>query len=462
MRALSVCPAIVVGMSARDGPSRRLVLLVMCVGYFLVLLDVTVVNVALPHLGADLHADVAGLQWVVDGYALALAALLLTGGTLGDVLGHKGVVLGGLAVFGLASAGCGLAPDVGLLTGARVLQGVGAALLLPGTLAVIARAHPEPAERARAIGVWAGVGSVALPAGPLLGGLLVSGSGWRWVFLINVPIVLVAGIVAARVVPHDRGSRARLDWAGTILGAVTLAATTYAVIEAGGHGGVRVWVSGAVAVVAVAAFVRVERRAAHPMLPLRYFGRASFSVANTVAGLMNLGTLGLLFLLTQYLQSVQHRSPWEAGLATIPLFLPLSVLAPYAGRVASRRGPAPVMAFGLVLAAIGVGLVALWRPGTAYPALLPALLCWGLGLAFLTPAVVAAAVGAVPPERSGLASGVNNTARQAGGSIGIAAYGAVAGAPVHAGNFVDGLHITGLATAALWVLAALASVLLVS
>ena len=187
-----------------DGAARGVALAVMCVGYFLVLLDVTVLNVAVPAIGAGLGVGVGGLAWIVNGYALALAALLLVGGALGDAYGHRRVVLTGLALFGAASAGCGLAPTVGALVVARVLQGVGAALLLPGTLAIITRAFPEPDAQARAIGVWAGVGSLALPAGPLLGGVLVQTLGWRSVFLVNVPVVLVAGLAAGRTVRPDR------------------------------------------------------------------------------------------------------------------------------------------------------------------------------------------------------------------------------------------------------------------
>jgi DHA2 family methylenomycin A resistance protein-like MFS transporter len=433
--------------------SRRLVLVVMCVGYFLVLLDVTVVNVALPQIGEGLAAGVSSLQWVVDGYALALAALLLTGGTLGDLRGHRPVVLAGLGVFGAASLGCALAPGVGVLIAARVVQGIGAALLLPGTLAVIARAYPQPGEQARAIGVWAGVGSVALPAGPLLGGLLVQTAGWRWVFALNVPVVLVAGLVTARRVRADAPDRTgrRLDVAGTALAVGTLATATAAVIGEGRGSAV----AAGLAAAGLVAFVVVERRAADPMLPLALFRRPAFAGANAVAGVMNFGTLGLLFLLTLFLQGPQHRPALGAGVAVLPLFLPLTVLAPVAGRWTARTGPWRVMGAGLLLAAVGVGLLAGWHPATPYRAVLPALLAWGTGLGLLTPAVVAAAVGAVPPDRAGLASGVNNTARQAGGVLGIAVYGALAGSPARAGSFVAGLHAAGLLTAGLYGLAAL-------
>jgi DHA2 family methylenomycin A resistance protein-like MFS transporter len=439
--------------------SRPLVLGVMCTGYFLVLLDVTVINVALPSIGRDLGAGVAGLQWMVDGYALALAALLLACGAAGDVRGHKRIVLTGFAVFGLASLACGLAPSVGALIAARAGQGVGAALLLPGTLAIISRTFPDAAEQARAIGVWAGIGSVALPAGPLLGGMLVDTLGWRWVFFLNVPIVLAAGAGAVIVVPAETPRGGRLDLAGTALGALTLAAAVFAVIETGRGGlGAPVVIAGAVALLALAAFVRVELHATDPMLPLGMMRRPAFATANAVAGAMNLGTLGLLFLLTLYLQTVQHRSALLAGVALLPLFLPLALLAPLVGRVGARTGPRPVMAAGLVLAAAGTAFVVSWSADTPYPALLPALLGWGVGLALLTPAVVAAAVAAVPPDRTGLASGVNNTARQAGGAIGIAGYGAIAGQPAATARFLTGLHAGGLITAGLFAVAALGTV----
>ncbi|PZS35782.1 MAG: MFS transporter [Pseudonocardiales bacterium] len=433
----------------------------MCIGYFLVLLDVTVINVALPQIGSGLGSDVSGLQWVVDGYALALAALLLTGGTVGDLRGHKPVVMAGLAVFGVASLACGLAPTTQALIGARVAQGVGAALLLPGTLAIISQAFPGRAEQARAIGVWAGVGSLALPAGPVLGGALVQGLGWRWVFFLNVPIVLAAGIVAFRIVGRDAPTKGgRLDRGGTVLGAVFLAAVTFAVIQAG-HTGLDVATGSAIAVAAVAlvGFVLVERSAADPALPVHLFGQRAFAAANGVAGIMNLGTLGLLFLLTLFLQTLQHRSALAAGVAVLPLFLPLALLAPVTGRVTARLGPRLPMLAGLLLCAVGVGLVATWTATTPYLHLVPGMLGWGIGLSLLTPAVVAAAVAASPSDRAGLASGVNNTARQTGGAIGIAVYGAIAGQPGHADRFLTGLHTTALVTAGLFGLAAAATAL---
>src|SRR4051794_1829497 len=387
-----------------------MVLAVMCVGYFLVLLDVTIVNVALPHVGAGLDAGVSSLQWVVDGYAIALASLMLAGGTIGDLYGHKRVVLTGLAVFGAGSAGCGLAPSVGVLVAARVVQGAGAALLLPGTLAIVTRAYPG----ARAIGVWAGVGSAALPAGPVLGGALVAGLGWRRGVFVNVPIVAVALPAAATIVreSHEPAGR-RLDVAGTVLAAALLAALTYALIE-------RSVVAGAVAAALLAAFIAVERRP-DPLLPLKLLRRPAFTVANGAAGTMNLCTLGMLFVVTLFLQDVQGRGPLAAGLVLLPLFAPLVVLAPLAGRLTARRGSRGPGVAGLLVAGPGLALLSRVPAGAGVGELLPALLLWGCGLGALTPAVVAAAMAAVETGRAGLASAVNNTARQAGGAGGVAA-----------------------------------------
>src|SRR4051794_6172062 len=428
--------------------SPNAVLVVMCVGYFLVLLDVTIVNVALPKIASGIGANVSSLQWVVDGYAIALASLMLAGGTVGDLHGHRRVVLSGLAVFGAASLLAGIAPTAGVLVGARVLQGVGAALLLPGTLAIITHTFPEPGERARAIGVWAAVAGLSLPAGPVVGGLLVAGPGWRWVFLVNLPIVAAAAVLTARLVRESADPRGRrLDVAGIALGSTALAAATFALIDAAPA-------AAAVAALATVAFVAVERRSADPMLPLALFGRRRFTIANGVAAVMNLGSLGCIYVLTLYLQVVQHRTPLEAGLAVIPLFAPVAALAPVSGRLTGRFGPRGPMLAGLLVAAAGLALLARAGPTTPYAEIAPAFLLWGSGLGLLTSAVVAAAVGAVEPERAGLASAVNNTARQAGGAIGIAALGALAG-DASRPAFVHGFHAAALVAAGLYALAAI-------
>jgi MFS transporter, DHA2 family, methylenomycin A resistance protein len=301
---------------------------------------VTIVNVALPTIASGVGASVSGLQWVVDGYALALASLMLAGGTIGDLRGHKRVVLTGLVVFGAGSLACGFAATTAVLVAARVVQGVGAALLLPGTLAIISHAFPEGPEQARAIGLWAGIGSLALPAGPLLGGILVDALGWRAIFLVNMPIVAISFVAAAAIVRESAERDARtLDARGVALGAALLAAITFAFIEAGrgGAGSPAVIAAAAACAVLLAALFRVveHRRGADAMLPLGLFRRRGFSVANGTSAAMNLGTLGTLFVLTLFLQKIQGRSPIDAGVAIVPLFAPLAIIAPLAGAPAA-------------------------------------------------------------------------------------------------------------------------------
>jgi DHA2 family methylenomycin A resistance protein-like MFS transporter len=308
----------------------------------------------------------------------------------------------------------------------------------------------------------AGIGSAALSAGPLLGGALVELAGWRAVFYVNLPVVAVAFAAAVRLVPETPGAPGRrIDLPGVLLGAALLGVVTFALIDAGrGGAGARPAAALGLAVVLLAAFLVVERRAADPMLPPALFRRPAFTTANAVAGTMNLCTLGLLFVFTLYLQRVLGRSALGAGVTVLPLFVPLSVLAPPAGRLVARVGPRVPMAAGLLCAATGIALLVRLQAGSGALELLPAELLWGIGLGILTPAVVAAAIDAVPTDRAGLASAVNNTARQAGGAIGIAAFGALAGPP-GARGFVGGFHTAAVVAAALYVAAAAASLALV-
>lgn len=429
-------------------------LVVMCAGMFLVLLDVTVVNVAVPSITTGLRTTTAGVQWVVDGYTVALASLLLAGGALGDRLGHRQVVAVGLVIFGAASAGCALAPSAGVLVATRAAQGVGAAMLLPGSIAAIADAYPEKAAQARALGIWAGVSSLALPAGPLLGGLLVQALGWRAVFWINPPVTaicLIGVLVWIRTPGGHR--RQRLDPAGLALGTIGLAAVVYAVIAAGTDA-VAAIAAGTVGVLAITALVLVERRVAAPLLPPGLFRRPVFAAANGSALVMNLTSNGLLFGLTRYLQSVLGHSALDAGMMLLPLFVPLAALSPLAGRLTARHGPRPVLLAGAVLAAAGQLCLLLVSTTSTYPRLIPALIGVGLGVGLFTAPVVATAIRSVPAARSGLASGINNTARQAGTALGVAIYGAIAGSPTHPGHFINALRDLGIVATILWIAAA--------
>jgi DHA2 family methylenomycin A resistance protein-like MFS transporter len=435
--------------------SRGAVLLTMCAGMFLVQLDVTVVNVALPTMGTELGAALPELQWVVDGYAVVLASLLLCGGAVGDVLGHRRVVLAGFTVFGLASVGCALAFSGPVLIGFRVLQGLGAALLLPGTLAVITSAYPDRRERARALGIWAGVSALALSAGPVLGGVLVDAVGWRALFWVNVPLAALAVLASRRLVPDERPAPGRrIDVPGAAAGALTLAAAVFAVIEIGaGAEPATVLPASLLAVLAGVVFVRIERRSPDPMLPLSLLRSRQFSGANLVAGAMNFAGLGTVLVSTLYLQGVLGADPLGGGLRLLPLFLPLSLLAPVTGRLTARFGPRPLMIAGLGVGALGLAALLLVRPGSGYGTFVFSLLGLGTGMGLLTAAVVAAAVGAAPDDRAGVASGVNNASRQAFGALGVAVFGAVAGEPAQHAAFIGGLHVLGLLGAGLWLAA---------
>ncbi|NKY51599.1 MFS transporter [Nocardia vermiculata] len=434
-------------------------LTVMCAGMFLVLLDVTIVNVALPAIGRDLDAPVAALQWVVDGYVVVIAGLLLAAGTVGDRIGHRRMLLAGFAVFGAASLACAMAPTVGVLIAARVVQGVGAALLLPSTMAVIVDVFPQRREQAKALGTWAAVSSLALPAGPLLGGVLVEHFGWRPVFWIAAPLT-VAAVIAARIaVPASAPSMAdRVDVPGLLGFVVGLGAAVFAITSAGHHADSRtVTVAVVVAICALATAVAAARRSDHPFLPLDLLQRRQFLAPNVVAATMNLILNGVLFVGMLYLQDIAGQSPATAGVTVLPIAVPLVVLAPVSARLTARYGPRSAIAIGCVLAACG-SLALLTVGGSGIVGLLVAFAALGCGAGLVTTAVVAATVRATPAERSGLATGVSNTARQVGTACGVAVFGAVAGAP-SSPDFLDGIHMLAAGSAIAWTGALLLTVL---
>jgi DHA2 family methylenomycin A resistance protein-like MFS transporter len=402
--------------------------LALCMGYFLVLLDVTIVNVALPAMHSDLEVSGPALAWVVDGYAVPLAALLLAAGAVGDRMGHRKIVVIGFAGFGIGSVLCALAPGSGFLIAARAIQGVGAALCLPGTLAMLTELAPDEQSRSRLVGAWAAIGGAALPAGPLLGGAAVSLFGWRSIFWLNVPLIAVAVCVLIRPDRTDRTSRdkqASVDWAGAALLTVAVAAGVSAISE----------IEHAPAIAASAAagclifgvgFVVWERYTSHRLLQVEPSQRRPLAVAAIVAGVMNLCAQGSLFVLTQVVQTVHGQSPIMAGAIMLPAFLPLPLLGSPAGRLVSKIGPWSTSAIGLAIGAIGFVVTGYAVTGGIGLMLLLGLLLWGIGLGVLTPGVVSAAMQATP-DAPGAASGASNTARQLGGAIGVAAFAAAAG-----------------------------------
>ncbi|HEV7161868.1 MAG TPA: MFS transporter, partial [Solirubrobacteraceae bacterium] len=402
-----------------DLRSPRIALVVASTGYFFVLLDVTIVNVALAHIEADLGGSRAGLQWVVDAYALVLAAFMLSSGDLADRFGAPRVFAVGLALFGLASAGCGAAPSIGLLIGARVLQGLGAAAILPTSLAIVNQLFTDPSERPRAIGTWAALGGSAMVAGPVLGGILVTAVGWRAIFWLNVPLAALASALALTLIPAQPPRKARrLDLQGQISGALALLGMVSFLIEGGreGFGAPVVLVAAALGLVSAVAFTRCERSRRQPLLELSWFAQPKFCAANAASGLMNLGTLGALFAIGLYLQQSRGLSALDAGLTLVALAAPLALLTPFSGRLVAAIGPSRPAGIGLLtcggayLGLAGVGASITAPSGIALLALA------GTGMGIAVPSLVASATEALGEGRAGIAAAINNTARQVGGA----------------------------------------------
>jgi EmrB/QacA subfamily drug resistance transporter len=436
-------------------------------GSGIAMLDSTVVGIALPSIGRTFHGGVGTLQWVVTGYALTLAAFLLLGGSLGDRYGRKRIFSIGVVWFAVSSALCGIAPTAGLLIAARVLQGVGGALLAPASLAIL-QASFRPDDRARAIGAWSGLSGVASAAGPLIGGYLIAVGSWRWVFYINLPLSVAVLVITARHVPESRDptTSGRVDMAGAALGVVFLSGLTYGLIEAPTHG----WSNPAVvaclvvAVLAAPAFLVVEHRRAHPMLPLELFRSRQFSGANGVTFAVYAALGGALFLLPVELQIVKGYSPLESGLALLPLTLVMLTLSARSGAFSARIGPRLQMTVGPLV--VGAGLALLTRatdPGSYWTQVFPAVLLFALGLAITVAPLTATAMGAAPPEHSGVASAVNNVVARAAGLLAVAVLPLLAGltgaAALHSSTLATGFRtamlISGLLSAAGGVLAAL-------
>jgi MFS transporter, DHA2 family, methylenomycin A resistance protein len=430
--------------------ARALPLVAICLGYFMVIIDATAVNLSLPALGRDLGGGMGVLQWVIDGYTLTFATLLLSAGALGDRIGPHRVFCVGLALFTVASAACGLAPGAGVLVAARLAQGAAAAVLVPSSLALLQAAHPDARARARAVGVWAAVAGIAAASGPVVGGVLTEAASWRLVFFVNVPIGLLALLLTVRHVVRPTGhGRRGFDPAAQVAAVGALGLLTFALIEARTRG----WVSPAVmgglilAALSAAAFIAVERRSANPMLPLGLFRDAAFAGGNAVGLLINLGFYGQLFMVSLFFQDVRRMSPTLAGLALLPEGILVSVASFLSGRMTSRSGTRPTMLIGLCTGAAGLLALMAVGPRTPYPLLILPLMAAGFGMAFTMPAATTTVIEAAPPERAGVASGAVNAARQVGSTVGVALLGTLGASAGHLAAPMAGAGAAFLAAA---------------
>ena len=425
-------------------------------GLFMIMLDNTVVFVALSAIQSDLQISTSELEWVVNGYALTFAVLMLTGGKLADLLGRRLIFIVGLAIFTASSLACGLATSATILIGARVVQGVGSALMNPATLSIITATFP-PRQRGMAIGIWVGVSAMALAIGPLVGGILTEQINWSWIFFINVPVGIL-GIIVARLVideSRDESEEQALDLPGLLSSGLGLFALTYALIEGNNYG----WSSGriigsfALAAAALVLFVVLEHRQRVPMLDLALFKNRTFAGANTVMLLVALAMFGVFFFNSLFLQRILHYSAIETGATFLPMTVLIVLLAPIAGKFSDRIGSRWLMGAGLLSLSASLISFSTLGIGSSFWQILPGLILGGIGMSLAMTPTTAAAMGSVPVDKAGVGSAVLNSMRQVGGSLGIALMGAIVAASIHvsetdprvAPQFVDGyrnaLHV---------------------
>jgi MFS transporter, DHA2 family, methylenomycin A resistance protein len=433
--------------------STVLTLAAMSLGYAVVQLDVTIVNTALSSIGTSLGGGVSELQWIVSAYTIAFAAFILTAGALGDQIGAKRVFMAGFAIFTAASVACALAPNATILIAARGIQGLGAAILVPNSLALLSHAYPDARLRGRAVGIWAAGASLALTAGPLVGGGLIELIGWRSIFLVNLPIGL-AGLWLTWVYAAEttRSPQREIDLPGQIAAIAALGCLAGAIIEGGtlGWGHPLVIAGFAASVVLTILFVVQERRAAQPMLPLSLFSNRMFALTSLVGLLVNVAFYGLIFVFSLYFQRVNGLSPFATGLAFVPMMgavLPVNLVA---ARVAERIGAPMAIALGAALAAGGCLALLGIGQGTPYWATCGQLMVIGAGLGLLVPPLTSTLLGSVEKSRSGIAAGVLNATRQTGSVLGVALFGALAG---QANAFMAGAHASLMISAALLLVA---------
>ncbi len=422
----------------------------MCFALFMIMLDNTVVNVALPSIQRDLKSSVSGLEWTVNAYTLSFAVLLVTGGRLGDIFGRRRMFLFGVVVFAASSAMIGFAQSDTWLIAWRAVQGIGAAFMMPGTLSIIANEFP-PEERGKAIGTWAGVSAMALAIGPVVGGFMVEHISWQSIFFLNLPVAAAAVVVTLFAAHESRDETAdrRVDIAGVVALTVGLLALVLAFVESNAWG----WSSGriialfAVAVVALVAFVLVERRVPAPMVDFTFFRDRSFLGANLVAFIVSFAMLAMFFFLALYMQNIRGYSPLEAGVRFLPTTLVIIVAGPIAGRLSDRIGPRPLMTSGLLIVAGSLFWQGHLAVDTPFSFLFGAFMLMGLGMGLVMSPMSTAAMNSVAPSKAGVASGTLSMSRMVGGTFGVAVMGAVIGHSEGAA-FVDALN-TGMRYAAL-------------
>ncbi|MGW5492110.1 MFS transporter [Streptomyces olivaceoviridis] len=398
-------------------------LLAVCAGYFMVILDVTIINVAVPAVGRELGASLTGIQWITDGYTLVLAGFLMTGGALGDRLGNRRVFCAGVALFTVASAACAGAPSAPALVAARLVEGLGAALIVPGSLALLQEAYPESAARSRAFGLWGSMAGIAASAGPLLGGLLVSTAGWRWVFLVNVPVGAACLVLTARyVAPSPRNPDRAVDWPAQAAVVASVTLLTAALNEAGRRG----WSDPAVlaglglAALAVGGFALRERLARAPALPPRLLRSPAMGGAAVVGLLFNLGFYGMVFTASLYFQHERGYSALRTGLALFPAVAVTMFASVLSGRLTRRTGDRPLVVAGMLLGALGLAGWAAAGNDPAYALLVAPMTAAGFGTSFALTGTTTTVMGAAPRTYAGAASALFNTTRQIGSATGVA------------------------------------------
>jgi EmrB/QacA subfamily drug resistance transporter len=415
-------------LTMTDDNRRWWTLGAMCFALFMVMLDNTVVNVALPSIQEDLDTSISGLEWTVNAYTLAFAVLLVTGGRLGDIFGRRRVFLGGVVVFGLSSAFIGLSQTDEWLVAGRVVQGIGAAFMMPATLSIITNAFP-PHERGKAIGTWAGVSALALAIGPVVGGFLVEHVSWQSIFFLNLPVAVAAIVVTLYATPESRDETAthQVDLGGVATLTIGLAALVLALVEgnAWGWGSAGIIALLATAAIALIGFAAVERRSAEPMVDFAFFRSRSFLGANVVAFVVSFAMLAMFFFLALYMQNVNGYSPLEAGIRFLPSTAVIIVLGPIAGRLTDRIGPRPLMTAGLLLVAGALFWQGHLEVDSGYGSLVGGFVLMGLGMGLVMSPMSAAAMNAVAPQKAGVASGILSMSRMVGGTFGVAAMGAL-------------------------------------